>query len=134
MPFTTVKLENEPIIVHTMLEGYSVAQEGAAGTDSINRLLDAQSEPVYLILNPGSLQIGVDDVVSGASLAARGGSAFAHHPNVRETIVVSTSGLIKLAAKGLDSEIFGHVAIRAFGTMDEALAYCRQQAGADAVG
>lgn len=128
MLFSTVKLENEPVIVHTLQDGYSVAQEGAAAVDSINSLLNSQPEPVYLILNPGSVRLALDDIVVGANLVARGASAIVSHPNARETLVIASSGLIKLAAKGLDSEIFGNVALKVFGTLDEALAYCRQQA------
>lgn len=131
MSFSTEKLEGEPIIIHTMHADYKAKEDADDGALSIITLLDAETEPayLYLIVDIQEAVFGLDDVVFAANLGARGEQPITHHHNVRETIVVTRSDLLKLAARGLDSDAFGHVAIKVFGTLDEALAYCRGQAG-----
>lgn len=126
MSFTTHKLPGEPIIVHTMDADYSVARDFTAGVDSIIAVLDAQSEPTYLVVDMDDAHFGLDDVMSGASQAARQEGALLRHPRLRETLLITQSDLFRLAARGLDSDVFGHVRVKLFATVDEALAYCRR--------
>jgi hypothetical protein len=120
------KLPGEPILVHTMLEGWSVADDLPANIDQAVEHLDAANEPLYYIANfSNGLKLDLKDVILAANQAARGGNAMFHHPNFRELLVVTDARLLDLAAKGLDSEVFGNVPVAVFGALEEALAYAR---------
>ena len=50
-----------------------------------------------------------------------------HHPHVKELIIVTQAKMEELAAKGLNSDIFGNVPISVFETMEDAVAYARSR-------
>ncbi len=67
----------------------------------------------------------LSSVIAGANLTARGNNPIFHHPNVRSVIYVTKSNLTALAAKGMDSDVFGNLNISVFGTLEEALTHVR---------
>jgi hypothetical protein len=120
------KLPGEPILIHTLLEGWSVANDLHANIDQAMEHLDAADEPLYYIANfRRGMKLSLQDVIRAANQAARGSNTMLHHPNLREFLVVTDTRIIDLAAKGLDSEIFGNVPVSVFGTLEEALEYAR---------
>jgi hypothetical protein len=48
------------------------------------------------------------------------------HPNIREALLVTQSPVASLAAKGLNSPIFGNARLTIFKTLKEALEYARE--------
>jgi hypothetical protein len=127
MADNTRKLEGEAIIVRTFPASYDMREDGPADVARLVELLDAQDEPAFVIMDGHEARLSVDEVIVGASQATRGESAVFRHPKLREVILVTTSGLLRLASRGLNSEVFGHVTVKAFDTLEEALAYCRQE-------
>jgi hypothetical protein len=123
--FEVETLPGEPIMVCTLFETWSVADDMLASIDQVMEHLDAADEPLYYISNISGLRLGLQDMILATNQAARGSSAFFHHPNFRELLVVTDAKLFELAAKGLDSEIFGNVPVAVFGTLEEALEYAR---------
>ncbi len=120
------KLPGEPILIHTLLEGWSVANDLHANIDQAMEHLDAADEPLYYIANfSRGLKLDLRDVILAANQVARGGNAMFHHPNLREFLAVTDSRLLDLATRGLDSEVFGNVPVAVFGALEEALAYAR---------
>jgi hypothetical protein len=120
------KLPGEPILVCTLSDAWSVSNELSATIDQLIEHLDAADEPLYYINDVSSgMKVDLKDVILAANQAARGSNAVFHHPNFREVLLVTDSRLIDLAARGLDSEIFGNVPVSVFGTFEEALAYAR---------
>lgn len=125
MSYTIDKLPDRPVVLQTFQSGLS-PEELVASVAELTTILDAQSEPVYCILDMTQVSLGLDDVIAGANMAARGSKPPFRHPNVREVVFVSSSGLVKLGARGLTSATFGNIAVRVFDTVHEALAYTSQ--------
>lgn len=129
MPYSIEKLPDAPIVV-VVHESKQVMSEMADLMDEIRPILDAQPEPVFLVMDIRNLGIALDDLGAAANTAARGPAALLHHPNVRENLLVSTTGLVKLGALGLRTATFGNVNIRLFDTPEQALDYCREKIAA----
>lgn len=126
MPFSVDKLPDLPAILFVQSGGQVIAETEAA-LASLVPVLDEQPEPVFLMMDVRALTIGLDDLTSVAGAATLRPDAVLHHPNVRETLVISGDALIKLASQGLRSATFGGVKVRTFRTPEEALGYCRSQ-------
>jgi hypothetical protein len=120
------KLPGEPILVSTMPEARNVTDDLLTTIDQIMEHLDAADEPLYYIANfSRGMKLSLQDVIRAANQAARGSNTMLHHPNLREFLVVTDTRIIDLAARGLDSEIFGNVPVSVFQTLEEALEYAR---------
>ena len=65
----------------------------------------------------------LDDIVAGVNNLSRGESALWKHPNIKELIFVTTNTNIQMAAKGLNSLMFGNIQAEIFETREEALEY-----------
>jgi hypothetical protein len=125
MPTEFKKLDNEPIVVVTLPKDYDLAAELPVQLPKYISMLDAAPEPVYWIVDARNSSLGVEEIITGASLVASGKHPLYHHPNIRQVIYVTSSRIMKLAAEGLQSESFGHIAIKLFDDLDEALKYTR---------
>ena len=88
-------------------------------------LFNSVSEPVVLILDVTQAEVELDGIMRGASSVYRGDSPLFRHPNVRQILQVSNNPAFEMAARGLDSEVFGDVKIEVFHTLKEALNYAR---------
>jgi hypothetical protein len=120
------RLPGEPILIHTLLEGWSVADDMPVNIDQLIEHLDAADEPLYYIGDLSSgLRLSLQDVILAANRTARGSNALFHHPNLRELLMVTDLKLFELAARGLDSQAFGNVPVSVFQTLEEALEYAR---------
>ena len=127
MSYSVEKLPGEPIVVSTMLDDFSVADHLPGMIDELSALFDSQPEPVYYISDVGHLSLNLEDILFGSTATARGQNPVLHHPNIKRTILVTSSKMIKLAVKGMNSEVFGNIRIDLFETVDEAFAYVREQ-------
>ncbi len=123
--FKVEKLPGEPILINTMYEGWSAANDLLINIEQLLEHLNAANEPLYYVSDVSGLKLSLQDVILAANRAARGSNAIFHHPNFREFVVVTDSKLFDLAAKGLDSELFGFVPVSIFKTLEEALEYAR---------
>ena len=120
------KLQNEPIvIVHLREANQSQSSSRQEFTAEIGAVLDAASEPVFLIFDIGDIRAVFGDITSGTREATRG-SNFLAHPNVREILTVTTNRVFRLATMGLRGRAFGKLKVQIFETVEEALEYARQ--------
>lgn len=124
MAYNYEKLSGESILIVSIQEDYSVRLHGPAIIADGTKLLDAQEQTVFFIIDASAMTVDLDDVILSASLGTRQ-TQFLRHPKIREAILVTRSKLVALAAKGLDSLTFGNAKIKVFETRDEALAYAR---------
>ena len=126
MTYTIEKVPDAPIVimVHDSRQSPEELQEVIA---AVSATVDAQPEPVFMVLDIHKLDLGVDDLISAASTGARGPGAVLHHPKIRENLVVSSKSVVKMAMKGLTTATFGNVKVRVFKTQEEALGYCREK-------
>ncbi len=120
------KLDNEPIVVVTLPKDYDLAAELPVQLPKYLQLLNAATEPVYWIVDARNSPLKGEEIALGASLVARGEHPLYHHPNIRQVIYVTSARIMKLAADGLKAEPFGHVNIKLFDDLDQALEYARQ--------
>ncbi len=127
MSYHNELLPGEPIVVAHLHADFSLANETQSSIVETRRVLDSVDEPIFYILDLSNLTINIHDLISGTNSSSRGEDPLWHHPNIREFLVVSQSKLIQLAAAGLNSVSFGNLEAKMFGSLDEALAYCREQ-------
>ena len=125
MPSTIEKLPNEPIVILTLSEDYDWATEAAADDHEISALFDSLDQPVYYIMDTSAFNPDLSTIIQSTNQAARGEAPIFRHPNICGVIMVTQSDLKRLAAKGMDSDAFGHLDIKVFGTLEEALAHVR---------
>ena len=126
MAYSLEKLPNEPIIIVSIGGDFDVANDWELLMKELNALLNAQHEPAFYVTDARHAELGMDDIVAIANLSARGSKPLLKHANIRETLVVTTSTFLKMAAKGLSNVTFGNVAIKTFENVDACLRYCRQ--------
>lgn len=126
-PYTIKLFPDEPILVIETLEGYSARTHLGEIIAQAREILDAAPEPLALIHLIDAVPATIDDAIVTANIGARGDDPIWKHPNIRDIIWVTTNRLARLGIKGLESEIFGNLSHITFDTMEEALAYVRDE-------
>ena len=125
--YNVEKLPDLPVIVVTVLEDWDSGRDAPLALDSVTAFLDETEEPLYYCSDlTQSPRWGLSDVISVANLAARGRN-IAKHPKLKGVIAITTDRMIDLAARGMNSEVFGHLSITVFPTLDEALESLRSE-------
>lgn len=129
MPYQLEQFPDAPIMIFTMRQDYNMATDAPAFAQEIAALAPSWPEPVFLIMVEDGYRPGLQDIMVGASVAARGENPVFHNPGIREVLYVTPDKMGQLALKGLNSPIFGHTMVKVFDTREEALAYARSSLG-----
>ncbi len=124
-PYTIDLLPDEPIIFQVMGKEYQVTKHLESSASEIGRLLDTASQPLALIVDLREVSLGLDDIIGGANAATRMNGLF-RHSNLRKTVLITSSRIIELAARGMNTPIFGHMKMEVSKTLEEAMAMARQ--------
>ncbi len=125
-PFYQIqRLPNDPILLIELLPEYSIARDMDKSAEAIRALLDTASEPLYYVLDLTQITVSLDDLLLSTTKGARGSTPLWHHPMIKKIVFVSPSPMIQQACQGMNSRVFGNLEAVAFGTLDEALNYCR---------
>jgi hypothetical protein len=119
------QLPNEPIVIVTLHKGYDLRAELPVTLPGYLKFLDAAPNPVFWIVDARDSNMTLEDVQQGASLVARGTHPLYLHPKIRQVIYITSSQLLRMAAVGMQSDIFGKVNIKLFDNLDEALQFVR---------
>ncbi len=127
MSYTLKKLPDEPIFVFKAGADYDTQSETEPMNRKVIALLDAAQEPLVQIIDFSEASLDMNDMMAGASAAARGEDAPLHHPNVKLNLFVTRDPAFKMAVDGLNNEVFGRVFAKVFENYEEALAYARSQ-------
>jgi hypothetical protein len=122
-------LPGEPILIQTLDKEFNFSTDGKPLLEKTIATLDAQSEPIFYIADMSEVDFSLDDMIGASNLVTRQVALF-RHPKMREGIIITESWMMGLAAKGLNSPIFGNIKVKVFKTRDEALAYVREAAKA----
>jgi hypothetical protein len=125
--YTIEQIPQEPIYVTIMTADYSVTHDQVHSTADGRAILEAVDEPVYWVVDVTQISISLDDIIASSNRGARGEEPLWHHPMIKEFIFVSPNMLVKLAAKGLNSEIFGNLNITVCDTLEQAIEECREK-------
>ena len=130
MTFTIELLPDEPIMLLTFSEDFKVGQHIAASDDATRALLDTVNEPVFNVLDLRKVSMSFDDIMLGSNTGARSSNPIWKDPRIRETLFVSNMSLVNIAVKGLRSATFNNIKAQAFSSVEDALAYAREQVSA----
>jgi hypothetical protein len=125
--FTLEILPDGPTVLVTFLADWRLNPDYDPFALAAANAMSSLNQPAFLLIDFHLLQIGVEDVILGASRAARESGAVLKHPNFREFVVVRASTLIEVAARGLQSDMFGNVPVAIFPTLEEGLAYIKNK-------
>jgi hypothetical protein len=132
MPFKFELHADRPVLMVTS-ELHANSDEIPALEDEAIDWLNRLDHRVFYIINLGDVKLSLGDLMESAQHAARGSTASLHHPNVIEPIVVTTDQMIVMAARSVNSYIFGRLKLKVVPTLNEALAYVDEKV-ADAAG
>jgi len=128
MAFTVEKHEKYPALIATWLADFDAARDAENYSDEVHRYLEAQTNPVYYVMNMLPAQhLTMEGIISGANLGARSGNSNFRHENTKAVIFVTDDEAIFAAAQGLRSKTFGEVNAFAYKSMDEALAHIQRE-------
>ncbi len=108
--YTVDLLPGEPIILEVIGKDFQADKHIMGLIGEVNRRLDDASGPMAYIIDVREASLSLDDIIAGANGTAR----------------VSGSRIVELAARGMNSAIFGHVKMEVFKTLEEALDMARQ--------
>jgi hypothetical protein len=125
MTFRIEKIPNLPVVLLTLFREYNLADDFPNSYAEAVTLLDSMDGPVFYLNDLTEAALDLEDIIRGSALLCRDKHGTYHHPNVREVLLISTSLVIHEAARGLTSRTFGHVPVRVFYTLYEALDYVR---------
>jgi hypothetical protein len=118
-------LPNEPIILETWDADYNPSIDASKAAQEIIQIMDAANGPMSVIVDMRAKTFNFNDILLMAKLSS-GSSAPSHHPKQRKRVIVTDSRLISTAAKGLDSDIFGHIKLDIADNLEDALKLVRQ--------
>ncbi len=99
-------LQDPRVILFTTTDDYNVREHLPITNRIVVEYLEAEGEPIPVIINALKLSVGLDDVIAGATMVARGATAPYHHPKLKKLI-------------------FGSIDVKTCTTLDEALDFVR---------
>lgn len=116
------KIEVRPddlLVIETWDENYNPQVDGPRAAQEIIQIMDTFTKPVAVIVDMRAANLTFDDILLLASMASSK-NAPARHLMQRRRIIVTDSSVVSLAAEGLDSEVFGHIAVDIATSMEQA--------------
>lgn len=120
-------LPDTPIILISVEPGSDVLRDMDDVQARVADAVAGQAEPAFLVLDLSDVMLRLDQVSLLMAKMARGSSSLLHHPNLRETVVVTRSAVIQTALGIVNGPLFDGVNLSTTVTLDEALAHCRAQ-------
>lgn len=125
MPTTIEKLSGEAIVIIRVDTQDFSPESAQAFEGDLAKLLDSQSEPVFLInVLPADYSFDMDDLMEATALVTAQSYLY-HHANIKGMAAVTRSDTLKMAYDGLAAEAFGGLQVRTFATLEEAIAHAR---------
>lgn len=118
---------DQPIVVTYISKEYKITEDMPKSDAEVRAILEKAGEPLFDIVEASALTVSLDDVILSSNKGARGEQPIWHHPKVREMIFIHPSALVKLAARGMNTAIFGNLNVKVFKTLEDALAYVRSK-------
>jgi hypothetical protein len=121
------KLDAQPVLVITLTEEWDLRANMIDMMEHWRQMLEAEGEPLHCIIDIRVPPVPLfTDIIWGANEGARGPHAIVNHPLIRETLVITCEPLLRLAALGLRSEMYGSARINVYESVEEALASVKE--------
>jgi hypothetical protein len=114
-------MEDLPIYISTVPKEFTMAEDWAPSEAKLREVLNAYPEPLFYIADTRELKLSLDDLIAIANIAARGEDPLWRHPKIRGVYIISELRIVEMAAKGLNSPMFGNTSIKVFDTVEKAL-------------
>lgn len=128
MRYSLEKLAGEPIILFTREVEEFQADEMAKSVADTIALIDQQPEPVFLILDLMTLSLDLSDTLAATTMTSRGDNPMLHHPNLRETVFVTTDPMMQHSVRAMaGSPTFGFARVSYVESVEDAITYCRKK-------
>lgn len=121
------KLPDEPIVISVLHEDWDIESELSQIITELTAVFDTASQPLYFISDIVEISVDMQGMIAAANLVTRGDGALFQHPNLKVVLVVTQNKMLELAAKGVNSEVFGFAPTQVFTNREETLAYARSQ-------
>jgi hypothetical protein len=118
--------DDKRVVIATCNDEFEISREITLLIDAIIDLVETQANPVDLIMDIRSASIGIDDVIMAANHARKNERSVFKHPQISRVVCISTSKLVELGAKGINSPVFGNRMIFVAASIDEGLAALRE--------
>ncbi|NDJ54097.1 MAG: hypothetical protein GYB68_13585 [Chloroflexi bacterium] len=114
------------LVIVTIKAEFSIGRELPTQMEHLTDTLDELGRPVYVIFDVRDLRFTIGDVVQASNDFTNRSKAGLLHPNLYMALYISDHPVIKIAAKGLQNEIFGGgIRTAVFNTVDDALDYAQ---------
>lgn len=126
--FEVHRLEGKPIIQLTILPDYTVREHQKFSGPAVRGLMDATSEPLYLLYDLRQLRIEWMELLQGLSSAGdeiKQGAA----TNYLGTLFVTTDPVVRMGMQALAQRQYGSGNITVFDSVEDAVAYVEQKTG-----
>ncbi len=127
MSYVLEQFPEEFVILVTCGQDFHLAQELDSMVADILHRSTAGSRSSYLIIDMRGVSFGFDSVIATANRARSDKDSVFHHPTIEQVIFVTDSRLMELSARGLNTEMFGHISVPVFHSVEEARGYVRQR-------
>jgi len=126
MSYRVERLPDEPILVLRTGAEFSIKNDVLASAEEAMKLMAEIPEGlIYYVLDMCDLRVNFSELVSGLWQATRATNLL-KEPRLR-LVAVGSGALIELGAKAFSQAQYGGLSVPLFETMDEALAYIRQE-------
>ena len=129
MSFTVKKHPELPCLIVTVLPGFRLKRDMPESDRLTREILDAEG-PLFNILDLTQARLALSDVIDGANMGSRGSQPIWKDRRIRQTLLITTSRVIEMAAAGMNSPAFGNINVRVFATFEDALKFVREQPSA----
>jgi len=126
MSFTVKKHPTLPCLIVTVLPGFRLKRDMPESDRLTREILDAEG-PLFNVLDLSQARLALSDVIDGANMGSRSSEPIWKDPRIRQTLLVTTSRVIEMAAAGMNSPAFGNLNVGVFPTLDDALQFVREQ-------
>jgi hypothetical protein len=133
MPFNVERLGSESIIVLTISGAFGASSdlhEYKAAIAKIGQLAAEIPGSVYRITDASAAQIGFGELVQALGEARSGEKGSVSDPRMK-SVFVATHELVQLAGESLRQAQYGQLDIKLCESLDQAIAYAREQLAAE---
>lgn len=122
MPFHISLRTDRPVLTITV-DSPMIPDEIPVMIKEVGSWVERLDHPVYYVTDVTDVRLSLGDIMQAVQLATRGIKPLLHNPKIIEALVVTTDALTLMAARSINSYVFGNVKFKTFTTLDSALNY-----------
>jgi hypothetical protein len=126
MIMQVTRLPDLPVLLREIGADYKAYGPNSSFYEEDIALLDSESLPIYYVIDLRHFKISVNDMFDAARNTPEQ-LQLMRHRNIIQTLLITQNRMMELAARGMNSPMFGNIALKPFPTVEAALDYVRQQ-------